>query len=156
MRAWTLAAVVVAALVACHDSGGTGPTQPQLKDGPSQPAGGDSTGKPLPSSVDVSGHVVAVERFWPPAANGDTLRSAPLAGASVALLLRTGVDDGVFEQPVAQTTTDAQGRWKLDDVAGGYYTLDVTPPAGSGLERASFFLSATAPTVVFTAQLWRP
>ena len=156
MRASTLAAALVAALAACHDSGGTGPGQPQLKDGPSQGAGGDSTGKPLPASVDASGHVLAVERFWPPAANGDTLRFTPVAGAGVALLRRTVVDGAVAEQPVSQTTTDAQGRWKFDDIPGGYYTLDVTPPAGSGLDRTSYYLSATSETVVFVAHLWRP
>ena len=63
----------------------------------------------------------------------DTTRIVPLANASVTLV-KVGEVTGDTLRPsvtVASTTTDAQGTYRLANLAPAYYRVDVTPPADS-------------------------
>lgn len=76
--------------------------------------------KPVPGSV---GDLVWLD------ADKDGVRDAGesgVAGATVRLVNAAGT-------VIATTTTDANGNYKFSDVAPGTYSVQVVPPAGSGL-----------------------
>lgn len=63
----------------------------------------------------------------------DTSRSENVAGAKVHLFRTGGVSGDTLATPVdaGTATTDASGVVSFKNLAGGYYTVDITPPAGS-------------------------
>jgi hypothetical protein len=93
----------------------TGPSTP-----PTPPPG-------IVSSFSLSGVISGHE------AGADTTRVVPLPNATVTLV-KVGDVTGDTLSPsvtVASTTTDAQGAYRLSELAPAYYRVDVTAPAGS-------------------------
>ena len=130
--------LVTAAVAACSgmESLSPGPTSDKQGGGSSH---GDDTAvvtgpsrPPTPppdvvSSFALSGVISGHE------AGADTTRIVPLANATVTLV-NVGDVAGDTLNPsvtVASTTTDAQGAYRLANLAPAYYRVDVTAPAGS-------------------------
>ena len=96
--------------------------------GPSKP----STPPDVVSSFALSGVISGHEP------GADTSRIVPVANATVTLV-KVGDVTGDTLKPsvtVASTTTDAQGAYRLTNLAPAYYRVDVTAPANSPYQDA--------------------
>ena len=133
------AVLLLLATAAVAGCSGMGPLSPATSDkqGGSSSHGGDTavvTGpsKPTPppdvvSSFALSGVISGHEP------GADTTRIVPLANATVTLV-KVGDVTGDTLRPsvtVASTTTDAQGAYRIANLAPAYYRVDVTAPANS-------------------------
>jgi hypothetical protein len=115
----------------------------------------DSTTSPTPpASATVSGRVLGVTRVAAAPGVTDTLRYTPIAGASITVyhnVLENGAGKQVF---VAQLTSGADGSYSLGTIPGGYYTLWVSGPNGSGYGAGWQYLAALQPAMTFDMYLW--
>ena len=149
------AAVLVAAagLVAC--SGRDTTTAPELRILALAVEAADSTPtdttKPPPASVRVFGQILGVtvpdSSTDSTAAPTDTLSFEPIVGARIRIFRNVLVNGDSSQVFVADARSRANGVYEVKGLAGGYYTVTATPPAGSGYARGSAFLAATAPDV---------
>ena len=72
----------------------------------------------------------------------DSATFKPIAGVTLTLVAVNDSGRAATPERVAGTaTTDANGRFTLPKAPGGWYRLDVTPPAGSGYRFASVLVS---------------
>jgi hypothetical protein len=89
----------------------------------------------------------------PPAGTaGDTIRTSPVAGASISVI-QSSIEGFAMGTTVAHATTDADGSFTVPNLTAGAYRLSVTPPAGSGLSAAVYDFVAQQATVSVTIQL---
>jgi len=132
----TVAAFAVAAAAACSaDSLDPAPSTDVQTTGAKHGtdtaiATGPQTPPQLPpgvSSFNLSGVVYAMEP------GTDTTRQVPLPNASVTLVKMMTVtgDTLVPSVTITSTTTDAQGAYRLQNLAPAYYRIDFKAPAGS-------------------------
>ena len=68
--------------------------------------------------------------------NPDAVPHTPVAGAAIVVRRNELVGGRATQRVVAQTRTDARGRWDVGRLAGGYFVVYATAPAGSGLQDA--------------------
>ena len=139
------AVLVLLATVAAAACSGMGPLSPPTSDkqGGGSSHGGDTTvvsgpakTPPPPAGVVSSFALSGVISGHEPGA--DTTRIVPLASATVTLV-KVGEVNGDTLKPsvtVASTTTDAQGAYRLANLAPAYYRVDVTAPPASPYENA--------------------
>lgn len=69
----------------------------------------------------------------------DTMHTLPVAGATVTLV-EIGTVNGDTLNPsitTSTTTTDAQGAYRMENLAPAYYRIDIVAPAGSPYENAT-------------------
>ena len=130
--------LVTAAVAACSGMDSLSPNPTSDKQGGSSSHGDDTavvTGPSKPptpppdivSSFALSGVISGHEP------GADTTRIVPLANATVTLV-KVGEVTGDTLNPsvtVASTTTDAQGAYRLANLAPAYYRVDITAPADS-------------------------
>jgi hypothetical protein len=85
------------------------------------------TPPPVVSSFALAGTVVGHE------AGMDTTKVSPVPNASVTLVKVAEVDGDTLKPSVtvASTTTDAAGKFRLENLPPAYYVVSVTAPAGS-------------------------
>ena len=133
-----LVLLVTAAVAACSGMEPLSPAPTSDKQGGSTSHGDDTavvTGPSRPptpppdivSSFALSGLISGHEP------GPDTTRIVPLANATVTLV-KVGEVTGDTLEPsvtVARTTTDAQGAYRIANLAPAYYRVDVTAPANS-------------------------
>ena len=121
-----------AALAACSGSEPLKPA-PNTTDGTTHDtAVVTTTPKPTPPDPVVSSFALSgVISGHEPGA--DTTKVAPVPNAGVTLVKIAGVDGDTLvpSVTVARATTDAAGRFHLENLAPAYYRIDVTAPAGS-------------------------
>ena len=132
----TAAAIAVAAAAACSaDSLDPAPSTDVQTTGPKRGSDtaittGPQTPPQLPpvvSSFNLSGVVYGMEP------GSDTTRQVPLPNASVTLVKMMTVtgDTLVPSVTITSTTTDAQGAYRMENLAPAYYRIDFKAPAGS-------------------------
>jgi hypothetical protein len=110
---------------------------------------------PRPEKVNVSGRVLGVVVITPTPGARDTLRFDPLPGVNVRIM-RNVLVDGVAKQVLAaQLVSDAQGRFAVKELAGGYYVVYAEPPAGSIWGNSFSYLNANRAEVTVDVYLWR-
>jgi hypothetical protein len=82
---------------------------------------------PVVASFALSGTVVGHEP------GADTTNVVPVPNAAVTLVKIAGVEGDTLVPSVtaASTTTDAQGKFRLENLPPAYYRVDVAAPAGS-------------------------
>jgi len=138
-----LVLLATAAAAACSGMGPLSPAPTSDKQGGSSSHGDDTavvTGPSKPptpppdvvSSFALSGVISGHEP------GADTMRIVPVASATVTLV-KVGDVTGDTLKPsvtVASTTTDAQGAYRLANLAPAYYRVDVTAPANSPYQNA--------------------
>ena len=129
--------LVTAAVAACSGMDSLSPNPTSDKQGGGSSHGDDTavvTGPsklPPPPDVVSSFALSGVISGHEPGA--DTTRIVPLPNATVTLV-KVGDVTGDTLKPsvtVASTTTDAQGAYRLANLAPAYYRVDITAPAGS-------------------------
>jgi hypothetical protein len=69
----------------------------------------------------------------------DTMHTAPVAGATITLIKIATVDGDTLNPSVstAMTITDAQGAYRIENLAPAYYNIYITAPAGSPYENGT-------------------
>lgn len=69
----------------------------------------------------------------------DTTKVSAVPNATITLVKVAGVEGDTLVPSVttASTTTDAQGAFRLGNLAAAYYRIDVTAPAGSPFQNAT-------------------
>lgn len=107
-----------------HGSDTTVSTGPQTP--PPPPA-------PIVSSFNLSGIVNGHE------AGADTMQTFPVPGATITLVKVATVDGDTLQPSITTATavTDAQGAYRMENLAPAYYRIDVVAPAGSPYENAT-------------------
>ena len=82
---------------------------------------------PVVSSFNLSGIVYAMEP------GTDTTRQGPLPNARVTLVKMMTVTGDTLapSETITSTTTDAQGAYRMENLAPAYYRIDFSAPAGS-------------------------
>ena len=144
---FALSAMVV--MVACSDSTGAKQATP-----------GGTTGGPVdtsgvaPSSVNLSGHVFAVQAT-PGAQGSDTLRYIPVGGISLRLMHNILVNGQSAQEPAGTVVSGADGTYSFPAIAGGYYVLYAEPSAASGYAGAYSLVPAQAASVTVDVFVWR-
>jgi len=80
----------------------------------------------------------------------DTSATEPVAGTTIQLTRVAGVDGDTLKPSVivGTATTNSRGEASFKDVAGGYYTILATPPAGSPYKPSSAGFSPPRATEV--------
>lgn len=135
LRAASLAALILVAMVACGDSA-TDPVNTPL-DGLARSSVADSVGNvpPAPQAAAAPGYFRGtVLGPSTPGAGNDSLSTAPrVAGAVVTAFPVVGGDDADPEigDAAATATTGADGRFTLATLPGGTYVVTIAPPASS-------------------------
>lgn len=130
-----LAAAVVIAACSGSETLGPGPST-SLNGGASRPNDTTVTSSPqnppappppIVSSFNLSGAIAGR------VSGADTMQTVPVAGATVTLVKIAGVDGDTLKPSIttASTTTDAQGAYRIENLAPAYYRIDVGAPAGS-------------------------
>ena len=119
----------------------TGPqTQPQLP--------------PVVSSFALSGTVNGMDP------GSDTTRQAPLPNVGVTLVKTMTVEGDTLTPSVtvATTTTDAQGKYRLENLAPAYYRIEFAAPTGSPFQNGAWAIPPARQTeiVVNVALARRP
>jgi hypothetical protein len=117
-------------------------------------AGDTASGGLLPTTVTVTGQVIGVSAREPVAGSADTLRHEPLANARITLKRNILVNGESAQEPAGGFTTDANGRFRLDRLRGGYYIIEASAP-GSGYRDGWEYLPATRAVVEVNVYLWR-
>lgn len=144
-----VAAVTTAALInACSGSDSLNPAPNTNQQGGGSAHGSDTaivTGPskpptpppPVVSSFALSGFIYGHE------AGIDTTRVVAVPNATVTLVKIAGVNGDTLVPPVttASTTTDAQGAYRLENLAAAYYVIDVTAPSGSTYQNGRWGMS---------------
>ena len=111
-------------------SGGSHGNDTTVSGGPENPP------PPLPPIVasfnlsgTISGHQPGV----------DTMQTAPVAGATITLVRVADVNGDTLNPSIttASATTDAQGAYRIENLAPAYYVIQVGAPAGSPYEDAT-------------------
>ena len=72
-------------------------------------------------------------------AGADTSRTERVPGATIALQRVGGITGDTLTTPVnaGSAVADASGQAKFTKLAGGFYTIRVTPPSGSAYAAGS-------------------
>jgi hypothetical protein len=113
----------------------------------------DTSTNPPPSSFNLAGKVLGVDAV---AGQGnDTLHFTPIAGANVMLVRNLLVNGKATQVAAGETTSGPDGGYRFANLAGGYYIVSVTPPAGSPYSASWSYVSGTAPNVEINVYLWR-
>ena len=147
IRAATSALLVMAAL-ACSSV----PTDLQSALSADARSAGDTTAGVLPASVRVNGRILGVSASEPVAGSSDTLRHDPLPHARITLKRNILVNGESAQEPAGTFTADAEGRFRLDDLRGGYYIIEASAP---GYRDGWEYLPATRAAVELSVYLWR-
>jgi protocatechuate 3,4-dioxygenase beta subunit len=83
-----------------------------------------------------------------------------VSGATITLVKVAGVNGDTLNPSIttATTTTDAQGAYRIDNLAPAYYRIDVVAPAGSPYENATSGIGPARETEVkvFVSLLRKP
>jgi hypothetical protein len=143
-------AVLAAAVLACSDVA-TGPQSARNADARTA---GDTTSGGLPASVRVSGQILGVSATGPVSGSSDTLRHEPIPHARITVLRNILVNGQSGQELAATVTADGDGRFRLDDLAGGHYIVEASAP-GSGYAAGWEYLPATRSVVAVNVYLWR-
>ena len=109
---------------------------------------------PVVSSFALSGTVNGMEP------GTDTTRQAPLPNVGVTLVKTMTVDGDTLTPSVtvATTTTDAQGKYRLENLAPAYYRIEFAAPTGSPFQDGAWAIAPARQTeiVVNVALARRP
>ena len=150
VRTLAAPAVLAAIVVACNDA----PTALQSTRNADGNSGGDSTSAALPVSVQVRGQVLGVSATEPVSGSTDTLRHEPIPHARITVKRNILVGGQSAQELAATLSADGEGRFRLDDLAGGYYIVEASAP-GSGYRDGWEYLPATRSEVAVTVYLWQ-
>jgi hypothetical protein len=88
---------------------------------------------PVVASFNLSGAIFGREP------GADTMKTVAVPGAMITLV-KVGEVDGDTLNPsitTATTRTDAQGAYRIENLAPAYYRIDITAPTGSPYENAT-------------------
>ncbi|MGH7628110.1 MAG: carboxypeptidase-like regulatory domain-containing protein [Gemmatimonadales bacterium] len=143
-------ALLTAALLACSNTP-TGLQSVRTTDGS---AAGDSTSAALPASVRVTGRILGVSATGPVSGPTDTLRFEPIPGARIEVRRNVLVNGQAAQELAATLSADAEGRFRLDALAGGHYIVQAAAP-GSGYAAGWEYLPATRSAVEINLYLWK-
>lgn len=68
----------------------------------------------------------------------DTMQTVPVPGATITLVKVADVNGDTLNPSIttASTTTDAQGVYRIENLAPAYYVIEIGAPAGSPYEDA--------------------
>lgn len=132
-------------------NGGTShPNDTTVTTGPQNPP----SPAPVVASFNLSGAVFGHE------AGTDTMHTVPVAGATITLVKVGSVNGDTLNPSVTTATaiTDAQGAYRIENLAPAYYRIDVTAPAGSPYENATSGIGPARETEikVFVSLLRKP
>lgn len=145
---------VSAAVTACSESMPTEPAAASANTIAKSPTGTDtSTTNPPPVLFNLSGRVLGVDAVR--GQGSDTLHFTPIAGASVKLVRNVLVDGTATQLAAGETTSASNGTYHFTNLAGGYYIVNVAPPAGSPYTSSWNYVAGTAASVVVDVFLWR-
>ena len=86
------------------------------------------------------------------AGSAETLRHDPLPRARITLKRNILVNGESAQEPAGTFTADAEGRFRLDDLRGGYYIIEASAP---GYRDGWEYLPATRAAVELSVYLWR-
>lgn len=158
-QVFAAALIAAAGLVACSENGTTAPELriPALAVGVADSTPTDTI-KPPPASVRVFGQILGViapdSSIDSTAAPTDTISFEPIVGARIRIFRNILVNGDSSQVFVADARSKANGVYEVTGLAGGYYTVTATPPAGSGYGKGSAFLAATTPDVKLDVYLF--
>ncbi len=143
-------AALAAAVLACGDV----PAGLQSARNADARTAGDTTSAGLPASVRVSGQILGVSAAGPVSGSTDTLRYEPIPNARLTVMRNILVNGQSAQELAATLTADGDGRFRLDDLAGGHYIVEASAP-GSGYAAGWEYLPATRSVVEVNVYLWR-
>jgi hypothetical protein len=149
-RTSVAAAAALAAVLAC---GEVTTSLESTRDAAAHTAG-DTASAGAPASVRVTGQVLGVSATEPVSGTNDTLRFAPIPHARITLKRNILVDGQSAQEPAGELSADADGRFRLDGLVGGYYVVEAVAP-GSGYRAGWEYLAATRSAVDLTVYLWK-
>ena len=153
-----VAAAALIAIAACGEHPSTAPIDELERTagiGKSNGAPNDSTPPPLATTFNLSGRVLAVTRTAPAPGVTDTLRYDPVAGVPLRVMRNLLVNGQATQVLAAETTSGASGEYRINGLAGGYYVIYATPPAGSPYASNHALVAGTANEVLANVYLWR-
>lgn len=150
LRHAVVPAVLVAALLGCSNL----PTDLQSTRNAGAPTPGDTSAAGLPASVRVAGRIIGVSAAAPVAGSTDTLRHEPIPHARITVKRNILVNGQSAQELAATLSADAEGRFHLDGLRGGYYIVEASAP-GSGYRDGWEYLPATRAAVEVNLYLWR-
>ena len=145
-------ALLAAAIIACSGLPTDLTSNPSAAD--SRTVGDTASGGLLPASVTVTGQVFGVSAREPVGGSADTLRHDPLPHARLTLKRNILVNGESAQEPAGSFTADADGRFRLNGLRGGYYIIEASAP-GSGYRDGWEYLPATRAVVEVNVYLWR-
>ena len=119
------------------------------------PNDSSTTPPPLPATFNLSGRVLGVTRRAPAPGVTDTLRFDPLAGVPLRIMRNLLVNGQATQVLAAETTSGASGEFRVDALAGGYYVIYATAPAGSPWVSNHTLVAGTSNEVLANVYLWR-
>ena len=150
LRHAVVPAVLVTALLGCSNL----PTDLQAARNTGAPTPGDTSAAGLPASVRVAGRIIGVSAAAAVAGSTDTLRHTPIPHARITIQRNILVNGQSAQELAATLSADAEGRFHLDGLRGGYYIVEASAP-GSGYRDGWEYLPATQSTVELNVYLWR-
>ncbi len=150
IREMVTPAALLAAALAC----GEVPTGLQSARNTDARTAGDTTSAGLPASVRVTGQVLGVSAREPISGGADTLRFQPIPGARITVLRNVLVNGQAAQELAATLSAGGDGRFRLDDLAGGHYIVRAAAP-GSGYAEGWEYLPATRRAVEVNVYLWK-
>lgn len=155
-RAFVLAAAC-AGLAACSDRPVTAPDATSAQPNTVGTSGASSTDTipQLPAVFAVSGKVLGVSSSAAVAGSSDSLHFEPVAGARIKLYHNVLVNGTATQILAAETTSGADGAYRVTGLVGGYYIVQAAAPAGSAYADNFAYLAGTASEVKTDVYLWR-
>ena len=120
---------------------------------PTTPRDTAVTPPPTGASFTLSGKVLGLTRTT--SASRDTLRHDPIPGVPLRIMRNLLVDGKATQTLAGETTSDANGDYRVTGLPGGYYVVYANPAAGSAWAPNHALVAGTTPNVTAHIYLGR-
>jgi hypothetical protein len=150
-----LAVTAIATSMACDSSTRPEQTKLLMTNGSDGEGVRIDTTRYAPTPALLTGHVLAVTEIVPQPGSNDTLRFEGVGGASVRIVRNVRLGESVQQEVMAKTTSASDGSFRIENLPGGYYIIDVTVPASSPYASNTAYLHASASQVTQNVHLFR-